>query len=61
MLYLIEAKLKWLKNMYMKGKQTQQAELIDEMQKAEEAGEGKQLAKAINTDKEVVQNKLDDK
>ncbi len=34
----MKAKLKWLKNLYVKGKQEQEAELIGEMEKAEEAG-----------------------
>lgn len=57
----MKAKLKWLKNLYVKGKQEQEAELIGEMEKAEEAGEGRLLAKAINSDKEMVQNKLNDR
>ena len=44
----MKAKLKWLKNMYMKGKQPQEAEIIGEMEKAEQAGQGKELAHAIN-------------
>jgi hypothetical protein len=31
------------------------------MERAEEAGEGKQLAKAINGEKELVENKLNDR
>ena len=31
------AKLKWLKNMYIKGKQQQEVEVIDQMEKAQEA------------------------
>jgi hypothetical protein len=50
----MQAKLKWLKNLYMKGKQPQEAQLIEEMEKAEEAGEGKELARTINNDKEMV-------
>lgn len=50
--------MKWLKNLYMKGKQPQEAELIEEMEKAEEAGEGKQLARTINNDKDIVENNL---
>lgn len=42
----------------MKGKQPQEAELIEEMEKAEEAGEGKQLARTINNDKDIVENNL---
>jgi hypothetical protein len=45
----------------MKGKQPQEAQLIEEMEKAEEAGEGKQLARTINNDQEVVENKLHNK
>lgn len=45
----------------MKGKQQPEAELISEMEKAEEAGEGRQLAKVINADKELVENKLNDR
>lgn len=42
----------------MKGKQPQEAQLIEEMEKAEEAGEGKELARTINNDKDMVENKL---
>ena len=45
----------------MKSKQPQEAALIGDMQKAEEANEGKQLAKAINSEQQLVDNKLNDK
>lgn len=57
----MQAKLKWLKNIYMKGKQQPEAELISQIEKAEEAGQGKELAKTINADKELVDNKLNDR
>lgn len=50
----IQAKLKWLKNIYVKAKQQPEAELIDQIEKAEEAGEGRELAKNINHDKDLV-------
>jgi len=40
--------------LYQKNKQPQEAELLSQMEKAEEAGEGKKLAKDINNDKELV-------
>lgn len=61
MTFFIQAKLKWLKNIYMKGKQTQEADLIDKMHRAEEDGEGKQLAKEINNEKDIIENKLHNK
>lgn len=44
--------------MYIKGKQPQEAELLGQIEKAEENDGGKQLAKAINSEKELVENKL---
>ena len=40
--------------MYTKAKQQPEAELMDQIEKAEEQGEGRELAKAINHDKDVV-------
>ena len=47
--------------MYTKAKQQPEADLVDQIEKAEEIGEGRELAKAINDDKELVDNKLNDK
>jgi hypothetical protein len=47
--------------MYIKGKQPQEAAIINQMEQAEENDEGKQLAQAINNEPEIVENKLNDR
>lgn len=45
----------------MKGKQPQEAALIEQIQNAEEIGEGKELARNLNNDKDMIETKLKNK
>lgn len=46
-LYQIQAKLKWLKNMYAKTDEKQTAHLVGEIQAAEQNNTGEQYAKKL--------------